>query len=171
MRGRGFGKPLLRTAVCVDLAQKSCAHEYNYVVRLPTKPVTIHVHSLFGSHFARCIVKVHLFLGRFTITPCVPGSLSSPHTRAWEKQQSQEPMSTTELIIIGSGSWLSLLIVTETSNAHYFSIYTNQLKVYGVTLDHKFLNHVDGFQVKQLRLELHVHDRTSDHVFVMSDIT
>ena len=30
------------TAVCVDLANcepKSCAHEYNYVVRLPIQPV------------------------------------------------------------------------------------------------------------------------------------
>ena len=37
-----IAKVIVHTAVCVDLAKcepKSCAHEYNYVVRLPIQPV------------------------------------------------------------------------------------------------------------------------------------
>ena len=71
---------VLESPYYVPLSQKSCAHEYNYVVRLPTQPVTIHVHSLFGSHFARCIVKVHLFLGKiYNNSVCTRLSFLSPH--------------------------------------------------------------------------------------------
>ena len=50
------------TAVCVDLAKcdpKSCADEYNYVVRLPIQPVM--------TECANNYIHVHSFLVRFKI--------------------------------------------------------------------------------------------------------